>query len=759
MAAAFAELGLMPELIQAIDDMGWVFPTPVQSEAIPLILGGGDVCVAAPTGSGKTGAFCLPTLQIVHETLNYTSAADQSRSGASSNPDRWKMSALDRAPHLILDASGLLCASTELHQWSGGRAAFGMLPSARGKWYYEVQVLGDGLCRVGWSAACSTLALGEDDLSYGFGGTAKKSHCGKFESYGGAFGKNDVVGVALDWENGEIWFSKNGEPLGRAFSINRKTLGDRALYPHVYLKNSQVRVIFSDTSYLPGAGFREVGSAGPQERTTPEREGAVDLQGTHRPSNAPLMLILEPTRELALQVHQELHRFSRFLDEDQTSSSEKVQCVLFTGGSASQNEALGAPQSRIDIATCTPGRLFDAIRTKQLDVRAVRFLALDEVDGLLTMGCGSQIMQLLGMIPRQGRRHRLQIIMFSATVNAPRVRQLSDRIQEHATWVDVRGPETVPSTVDHLVVRIDPGTALQLVQEEEGIAPAPAASLPATDAVHVGVDYRDAETASLSQRIKLAKPILCLRLLEVFQMDQVMIFCRTQLDCDLLQQFLEQHAAIRGATATLHAGLADQQRRQHFTAFKEGQVRILICTDVAARGIDISGLPFLISMTLPDEVENYLHRIGRVGRADRLGLAISLVSTVPERVWFHSSCRKRAKGKCQNRALTTEGGCTIWYDESEILRRLEAQLGEANMPEILDVNQVLQAKDPAALQAYVRGLAQYGRKRGEIGAACVNTVDPELEQRLHHTQQVARRVQELEKNVQWRFLRRLQNAR
>ena len=125
-----------------------------------------------------------------------------------------------------------------------------------------------------------------------------------------------------------------------------------------------------------------------------------------------------------------------------------------------------------------------------------------------------------------------------------------------------------------------------------------------------------------------------------------------------------------------------QDRRAALDAFKEGDVRFMICTDVAARGIDIKSLPFVINMTLPvpDESENYIHRIGRVGRADRMGLAISLVAAegVRERVWYHK-CKDRGKG-CINRALVDRGGCTMWMDESASLAAIEKRLHQEILP-------------------------------------------------------------------------------
>merc|ERR1711871_236710 len=104
------------------------------------------------------------------------------------------------------------------------------------------------------------------------------------------------------------------------------------------------------------------------------------------------------------------------------------------------------------------------------------------------------------------------------------------------------------------------------------------------------------------------------------------------------------------------AGARNQRERQaNLESFKEGDVRFLICTDVAARGLDIAGLPFVIQMTIPDDIENYIHRIGRCGRADRMGLAISLVATEREKVWYHK-CPSRGKAGCENTKLTIPFG-------------------------------------------------------------------------------------------------------
>merc|ERR1712070_878841 len=103
--------------------------------------------------------------------------------------------------------------------------------------------------------------------------------------------------------------------------------------------------------------------------------------------------------------------------------------------------------------------------------------------------------------------------------------------------------------------------------------------------------------------------------------------------------------------ACVHSDRKD--RNQNLQAFKNGELRFLICTDVVARGIDIRGVPYVINVTLPDEKEYYVHRIGRVGRAERMGLAISLVSTVKEKVWYHK-CKNRGGLGCTNTRLVDQ---------------------------------------------------------------------------------------------------------
>lgn len=129
---------------------------------------------------------------------------------------------------------------------------------------------------------------------------------------------------------------------------------------------------------------------------------------------------------------------------------------------------------------------------------------------------------------------------------------------------------------------------------------------------------------------------------------------------------MEKGVESEYSCAVLHGDRSPQERRSNLAAFKEGDVRLLVCTDVAARGIDVQELPFVINMTLPDRPEDYLHRIGRCGRAETMGLAVSLVGTDKEKVWYHT-CASRGRD-CSNTRLVEQGGCCIWYDETAMLK-------------------------------------------------------------------------------------------
>ncbi|KAK0178658.1 hypothetical protein PV327_007531 [Microctonus hyperodae] len=660
---AFEEMGVLPEIARAIEDQEWLLPTDIQAEAIPLILGGGDVLMAAETGSGKTGAFCLPILQIVYETLKNV---DSEKSSSEVSKQRisslhWGLSLYDRSRAMAVSPDGLRCQSREQREWHGCRSNKGV--HNKGKYYYEATVTDEGLCRIGWSNSQASLDLGTDKFGYGFGGTGKKSHAKQFDNYGEPFGLSDVIGCFLDLNNGEIRFSKNGVDFGPAFSITNQQKS-QVFFPAVALKNAEMTFNFGDQpfKYGPPNDYLSVSSASSEYVKDNDVNHVSGGMSNIKPrTGAPQAIIIEPSRELAEQTYRQLEKFKVHI------KNPEIKLLLVVGG-VNAKEQISALNSGVDIIVGTPGRLEDLIQGGYLSLTNCRFFVLDEADGLLKQGYMKFINQLHGQMPKimsDGRR--LQMIVCSATCHSFDVKKMAESLMHFPTWVDLKGEDVVPETVHHLVVMVDPQTDKSWHNLKNHLT---------TDGVHYRDNFKPgcntAET--LSEAVKILKGEYCIKAIREHKMNRAIIFCRTKSDCDNLERYFKQIDGSELSCVCLHGDRKPQERRVNLEKFKQQEVKFLICTDVAARGLDIAGLPFLINMILPDDKSNYVHRIGRVGRAERMGLAISLVSNVPEKVWYHGEwCSSRGRN-CENTNLTNEGGCCIWYNELQYLADIEEHL-------------------------------------------------------------------------------------
>ncbi|KAL3117863.1 hypothetical protein niasHT_006295 [Heterodera trifolii] len=728
---AFEELGVLSELATALNDLEWTLPTDIQSEAIPAILGGGDVCMAAETGSGKTGAFCIPILQIVFETML---PSKPKRSGAVED-NGWRMNIFDRDHNLGIDASGFVCESNHPKLWSGSRSVRGVKGS--GKYYYEATIESDGLCRMGWSTARANLNLGTDDQGWGFGGTGKKSHAGQFEDYGQSFTLGDTIGCFLDLEMGKIHFAKNGIDFPVAFALKQQQI-QQGLFPAVVIKNARLRLNFGQTPLrFPPKGDwvalcravpacqidSPVGTKGGQ-RT----EGGGGDGSQARKPNAPMCLIVEPTKELAQQTYDQIERFRKYLDKP------KIRSVLAVSG-IPMGQQVAAINAGVDILTCTPGRIRGLVQEGQVELDQIRFFVLDEADSLLGgQSDSAQIVhELHSRIPKYSEfGDRLQMIVCSATLHNMAVQRLATQYMYFPQWIDLKGQDSVPETVHQVVCMVDPCEDKSWIR----LRSKPGQSVQ-TDSVHARDQLRPGSDnpETLSEAVKVLKGEYLLKAIEEHKMDQAIVFCRTKLDCDNMEKFL----ASRGYKCVcLHGDRSADERTRNLLSFKEKKVRFLICTDVAARGLDIKGVPYVVNVTLPpaEEKANYVHRIGRVGRAERMGLAISLVSTVPEKVWYHQ-CRSRG-ANCNNTRLVEQGGCTKWFNELNYLGEVEEHLG-------VTISRV--GSDMAVPTNEYDGKVVYGQKRtGEGGPRLGHAVE---------MSGVIAKLSEMERNVQINYLRLL----
>ncbi|CAI4225812.1 unnamed protein product [Auanema sp. JU1783] len=647
---AFEELGVIPELGEAVSKIGWEFPTSIQCEAIPCILGGGDVLIAAETGSGKTGAFCLPVVQIVWENRK-GSESSKPNSKPLIRPG-WKLNIGDRDAGLGLKQGELECSS-ENGQWCGARCMVGV--HTRGKYYYEAKIVKDGLCRMGWATLVGSLNIGTDGESYGFGGTGMKSHRKKFDKYGESFTTGDIIGCFIDLDNKKIWWSKNGNPFEVAYSIPQQ-LVTSGLFPAVVLKNSGLRLNFGDTPFAhpPNNNFVAVCQADDAHVKFVEEQKTQKLDPL-----APLCIVLEPTKEMVDQTHENLSHFSKQLRDP------SIRCVALSRGAVDKANL----EQGCDIITGSIQRVYDYAYNKVISLNSLQFVIIDEADSLLADagGAGRMLSQFLEMLPLTAcDGTRRQIIACSATLHNMNIKSFANRFMTFPQWIDLKGMDTVSENVHHVVCYVDP------VEDKQWIRLRPESNRLEDDGIHqadrIMPGTKDQNTLSLGT--KILKGAYVLKAIQTLNMDQCIIFCRTKQQCDHMETFLQKHGI---KAACLHGDRSPEERKANLDKFRKKEIPYIICTDVMARGVDVHGVPYVINVTLPSEKELYVHRIGRVGRAERMGLAISLVSNYEEKVWFHK-CRRP---NCNNTADISKRGCSIWFNEKQMLADVEEHIGQS----------------------------------------------------------------------------------
>lgn len=230
----------------------------------------------------------------------------------------------------------------------------------------------------------------------------------------------------------------------------------------------------------------------------------------------------------------------------------------------------------VEILVATPGRLLDHIQQKTVLLNQVEFLVLDEADRMLDMGFIQDIRRIMELLPA----HR-QTLLFSATFS-PSIQELAKTFMRTPERIEVARQNTTSESI--------------------------------TQYVHLVEGYR---------KLSVLK-----HLIQHHEMRQVIVFCRTKQSTDSVTREL-----IRGGVAAeaIHGDRTQQARLATLTAFKENQVQVLVATDVAARGLDIEALPFVINFELSSNAEDYVHRIGRTGRAGSQGVAITLISAGEEK--------------------------------------------------------------------------------------------------------------------------------
>ncbi|MEU1498178.1 DEAD/DEAH box helicase [Streptomyces sp. NPDC005732] len=280
-------------------------------------------------------------------------------------------------------------------------------------------------------------------------------------------------------------------------------------------------------------------------------------------TDAPQALVVVPTRELCTQVTNDLLTAGKV---------RNVRVLAIYGGRAYEPQ-VEALKKGVDVIVGTPGRLLDLAGQKKLNLKHIRALVLDEADEMLDLGFLPDVEKIMNMLPA-----RRQTMLFSATMPGA-VIGLARRYMSQPTHIRAAAPDDSGATV--------------------------------------------ANTAQFIYRAhNMDKPEMVARILQADGRGLAMIFCRTKRTAADLADQLQQRGFASGA---VHGDLGQGAREQALRAFRNGKVDVLVCTDVAARGIDVEGVTHVINYQSPEDEKTYLHRIGRTGRAGAKGIAITLV--------------------------------------------------------------------------------------------------------------------------------------
>ncbi|MET7570982.1 DEAD/DEAH box helicase [Streptomyces sp. NPDC005492] len=280
-------------------------------------------------------------------------------------------------------------------------------------------------------------------------------------------------------------------------------------------------------------------------------------------TDAPQALVVVPTRELCTQVTNDLLTAGKV---------RNVRVLAIYGGRAYEPQ-VEALRKGVDVVVGTPGRLLDLAGQKKLDLKHIRSLVLDEADEMLDLGFLPDVEKIINFLPV-----RRQTMLFSATMPGA-VIGLARRYMSQPTHIRATSPDDEGATV--------------------------------------------ANTEQFVYRAhNMDKPELVARILQAEGRGLVMVFCRTKRTAADLADQLQQRGFASGA---VHGDLGQGAREQALRAFRNGKVDVLVCTDVAARGIDVEGVTHVINYQSPEDEKTYLHRIGRTGRAGAKGIAVTLV--------------------------------------------------------------------------------------------------------------------------------------
>ena len=289
----------------------------------------------------------------------------------------------------------------------------------------------------------------------------------------------------------------------------------------------------------------------------------------------PRSLVLCPTRELAAQVAENFDTYSKYL---------KLTKALLIGG-VSFKEQEQIIDKGVDVLIATPGRLLDHFERGKLLLTGIEIMVVDEADRMLDMGFIPDIERIFGLTP-----FTRQTLFFSATM-APEIERITNEFLTNPARVEVARQATASETIAQNVVEFRPSRRDRAAKEKRAL-------------LRAVIDHEGAACTN------------------------AIIFCNRKTDVDIVAKSLKRHGYD---AAPIHGDLDQSQRTRTLDGFREGELRFLVASDVAARGLDIPSVSHVFNFDVPSHSEDYVHRIGRTGRAGRAGRAVTLAAPMDDK--------------------------------------------------------------------------------------------------------------------------------
>ncbi|KYO01617.1 DEAD/DEAH box ATP-dependent RNA helicase, putative [Plasmodium reichenowi] len=606
-----------------------------------------------------------------------------------------------------------------------------------GLYAYEIEILSKSYVNVGF---CPFI---KETLKYNYTycSNGNKYNNNRQEHYGEYFSNNDIITCLINKNNNTISFKKNGKFLGNAFKIFYK-YNDVAFFPYIWGKYFHIKLHFENLKYGDRSlHFNELhilltsncndsdtlsdrkiffSSENIRDEKNLKLEKANMQTHNYQTNNSIIneythnynqqnfnnkkklyCIVLCPTRDLAQQT------YNNYLTYSECFNNPSINIGILVGGEQRNKGHHMNDDGSYNIVVGTCFKLIECIRKNSIKVNDIRLLILDEADELINND-EKTVLEIKDSCMKYG--HRVQTLFFSATLQDKNVKDCINKITNKPIFVDLKyGKNSIPSHIYVCLYYVnDENSNLSYIIKEndnnnhnkeiynilynEKLYHMNTRELyEYTDKVHIlnnsNSNLKKNDKEQISLNIKMNKLKKLVQIINVFNMQNGIIFCRTNLDCDNVYNFLNavgDGKAYKGTVESLKENkyscvilkgkMSNDERKNNLQAFKKGEVRFLICTDVAARGIDIQNLRYLIIMTLSDNINTFFHKIGRVGRDGKNSLCIVLSADneQEEKVWFHT-CPSRGIN-CYNRNLKENKGCTVYIKESDYIKTINDML-------------------------------------------------------------------------------------